>query len=201
MARYGLAIDISRCTGCDACIVACKSENSTRPGVSWIRVEEKEEGEFPRVSRSYTPRLCMQCGTMPCAEACPTGAIYRGDGGVVLVDPDRCDCGAGFCLVACPFDALSVNEGRKSYFPEPVTPQEKDAYEAHRDGAVEKCTLCHHRITAANEPACVHTCPSRALIFGDLEDQGSNLAELVARGAARPLSDQIEVDPSVFYII
>src|SRR3990172_8372071 len=80
MARYGLAIDLSRCTGCYACMIACKSENSTLPGVLWIRIEEKEEGEFPKVSKTWIPMLCMQCAEMPCAQVCPTGAITRGGG-------------------------------------------------------------------------------------------------------------------------
>ena len=75
MSRYGLAIDLSRCTGCYACIVACKSENSTLPGVSWIRIDQKEQGEFPKVTRSYVPMLCMQCSEMPCAQVCAAGAI------------------------------------------------------------------------------------------------------------------------------
>lgn len=201
MARYGLAIDLSRCTGCYACIVACKSENSTLPGVSWIRIEEKEQGEYPKVARDYVPMLCMQCGEMPCARACPTGAVTKGDGGIIFVDQESCICGdVKPCLAACPFEVLVANKGKSSYFSDYLTPHESEAYAAHRDAAVEKCTLCYPRISAGMLPACVQTCPSRAMIFGDLDDGQSELARLLSRPEAKPLREDLKIDPSVFYL-
>ncbi|MBI2988328.1 MAG: 4Fe-4S dicluster domain-containing protein [Deltaproteobacteria bacterium] len=201
MARYGLAIDLSRCTGCYACIIACKSENSTLPGVFWIRIDEKEQGEHPKVARSYTPLLCMQCGEVPCAQACPSEAISKGEGGIIFIDEERCICDAVKpCIAACPFEVLMANKGRLSYFPDYLTPHEKQAYEAHRHAVVEKCTLCHHRITAGLLPACVQTCPSQAMIFGDLDEPQGDLAQLVSRGEAKPLREDLKADPSVFYL-
>ena len=146
MTRYGLVVDVDRCTGCYACVVACKSENDTRPGVSWLRIEEEEEGAFPKVSKTFTPLMCMQCAEMPCAEDCPTGAIYRGEGGIVLVDAGTCGCGGSPCVESCPFGVMSVNRGRKSYFEDQDTIEGMAANEAHRDGVAGKCTLCHHRL-------------------------------------------------------
>jgi molybdopterin-containing oxidoreductase family iron-sulfur binding subunit len=201
MARYGLAIDLSRCTGCYACIVACKSENSTLPGVSWIRIDEQEQGEFPKVSRSYVPMLCMQCGEMPCAQVCAAGAIAQGDGGIVFIDEDRCICGdVKPCIAACPFDVLVNNQGKRSYFRDYLTPHEAEAYEAHRNAVVEKCHLCHHRVSAGLLPACVQACPTQAMIFGDLDDKQSELNRLLSTGEAKPLKDNLKVDPSVFYL-
>lgn len=199
MARYGLAIDLSRCTGCYACMIACKSENSTLPGVFWIRIEENEEGEFPKVSKTWTPMLCMQCAEMPCAQVCPTGAITRGEGGIVLIDPQSCICeGAKPCVSACPFGVLLANQGKQSYFPNYLTPYEKEAYEAHARGAVEKCDLCYHRITSGMQPSCVQACPSKAMVFGDLEDSQGALARVVAVADATRLDETL--DPSVYYL-
>ena len=201
MARYGLAIDPSRCTGCYACIIACKSENSTLPGVSWIRIEEKEEGEFPKVSKTWTPVLCMQCAEMPCEQVCPTVAITRGEGGIVLIDPQSCVCdGAGPCLSACPYGVLQVNQENRPYFRHYLTPHEKQDYEVHIQGAVEKCDLCYHRVVAGMQPSCVQACPSKAMLFGDLDERAGDLAQLVSRGQAKPLREDLKSDLSVFYI-
>jgi dimethyl sulfoxide reductase iron-sulfur subunit len=201
MARYGLVIDVARCTGCYACVVACKSENSTRPGISWIRIQEDEEGEYPQVSRSYTPLLCMQCGEMPCAKACPSRAIFIGDGGIVNIEPDKCLCCDNHpCINACPFDVLQVNKGKSSYFPDYLTPFEKEAYEIHRDGVVEKCNLCSHRIDAGQLPACVQACPSQAILFGDHDDPNCTLSKLISHRRTRDLEEELKVDPSVVYI-
>jgi len=179
--RYGLVIDPSRCTGCYACLVACKSENSTAPGVFWIRIEEKELGEYPKVSRTYIPMLCMHCGEMPCAQGCPTDAISKDATGVILIDQEKCICETTKpCIAACPF--------------------EKEAYETHPQGVVEKCDLCYHRITRDLLPACVQTCPTQAIVFGDLEERESNLARLVSGGDAEPLKSELKADPSVFYL-
>ncbi len=201
MARYGLAIDVDRCTGCYACLVACKSENSTAPGIFWIRLEQKESGEFPKVSRNYIPMLCMQCGEMPCAQGCPTGAISKDATGVILIDPEKCICETTkACIALCPFGALTANNGKRSYFLDYLTPFEKEACEAHRQGVVEKCDLCYQRITSDLLPACVQACPTQAMIFGDLEKGESNLARLVSRGDAQALNPEFKVDPSVFYL-
>ncbi len=201
MARYGLIIDVSRCTGCYACVVACKSENATRPGVSWIRLQEDEEGEYPEVSRRYTPLLCVQCRDMPCARGCPSEAIFLGDGGIVQIEPGKCPCQEAYpCIEACPFEALQVNTGKKSYFPDYLDAFEKAAYESHRTGAVEKCTLCSHRIDAGRLPACVQACPTRAMHFGDHDDPNSALAELISSGSTRNLKNELDVDPSVLYM-
>lgn len=198
MPRYGLIVDVHRCIGCYACIVACKSENHTRPGMSWIRIDVKEEGEFPRVSRTYTPVLCMQCATMPCARACPAGAIFQDQNGVVLIRAEECRCGQSLCAEACPYGAISLSQGRKFYFEE-EDPGERAAYEAHRDGAAEKCTLCSHRLKDGELPLCVQSCPTKALLFGDLDDPQSEISRLVSSGAASPYKDAQLLDVSVFY--
>ena len=199
MTRHGLVVDVSRCTGCYACVVACKAENGTRPEVSWLRIEEEEEGEFPKVSKAFTPLMCMQCTDMPCAEGCPTGAIYKGEGGIILVDADTCTCGGSPCVESCPFGVMSVNRGRKSYFEDQDTMEGMVAYEAHRDGVAEKCTLCHHRLKEGDVPFCVQACPTKALIFGDLDDQASDVSRLIQSGSALALKGDLLLDVSVFY--
>ncbi len=180
MPRYGLIVDVKRCIGCYACVVACKSENHTRPGISWISIEIEEKGEFPSVSRTYTPTLCRHCSEMPCAEACPTGAIFRNKTGIVLINDRQCGCGQSKCVEACPYGVIFINTGRKRYFEQEESPEEIALYEAHKDGIAGKCTLCRHRLEDGKRPLCVQTCPTRALLFGDLDDPESEISRLVS---------------------
>jgi molybdopterin-containing oxidoreductase family iron-sulfur binding subunit len=81
MAKYGMAIDLKRCYGCYACVMACKAENFTPPGVFWARLLKGETGEFPNTVRQALPVLCMHCDDPSCLTVCPTKATY----------PTKCD--------------------------------------------------------------------------------------------------------------
>lgn len=200
MARYGLAVDLNRCTGCYACVVACKSENSTLPGAHWIRIDEVEEGEYPKVSKTFIPMLCMQCGEAPCAHACPTGAIHQDENGIVLIDKELCICGdVKPCVRGCPFGLLSINETTVPYFKEYLTPHEKGLYEEHQNGAVEKCNLCYPRVISDLQPSCVQACPTQAMVFGDLDQPQSEISKFVSTAKAGPLRQELHLDPTVFY--
>jgi phenylacetyl-CoA:acceptor oxidoreductase subunit 1 len=94
MARYGIVVDLNRCTGCMTCVVACKQENLTRPGVWWNRVLELENESLDRIT--YLRYACMHCEDPPCVEACAVRAISKRVDGIVLIDHDRC-VGAGDC--------------------------------------------------------------------------------------------------------
>ena len=200
MSRYGLIVDVNRCIGCYACVVACKSENHTRPGIAWIRIDVEEKGEFPKVSRTYKPMLCMECSKMPCAEACPMGAIFREENGIVLINEEQCRCGQSMCAEACPYGAISINRGPNFYFEEEDNPGERAAYEVHRDGVAEKCTLCSHRLKQGTLPFCVNACPTKALLFGDLGDPESEISRLVSSGKAQPHKGDRALDVSVIYL-
>ncbi|MGC2775869.1 MAG: 4Fe-4S dicluster domain-containing protein [Bradyrhizobium sp.] len=199
-ARWGVAIDLKRCTGCQSCTVACKGENGTPPGVFWTRVLEKEEGTFPFAYKIFLPVRCNHCGAPPCVDVCPSGASYRREtDNLVLIDQDKC-IGCGSCVVACPYDARFMPESTRGYYGEQKTPYEDEAYKKWQKGAAQKCTLCVHRIDNGLEPACVETCPTKALVFGDLNDPQSEIARLVkARTNFRP-SAELGTDPSVYYL-
>jgi tetrathionate reductase subunit B len=147
--------------------VSCKAENDVPLGHFIRQTIYKDVGMYPRVARVFLPVTCQHCGDAPCIKACPCGALYKGVGGSVLVDYDRC-CGYGKCRQVCPYGAIYLD---------PVTKQ------------AVKCHNCYHRLLAGMEPACVATCPVQALHFGDLNDPGSSLS--VAMREAR--NDQVEL--------
>jgi tetrathionate reductase subunit B len=177
--RYAMVIDTRRCIGCQACSVACKTENEVPLGETRAWVEYIEKGDFPNVRRSFLPRLCNQCEKPQCVAVCPTGATYkRKEDGIVVIDADIC-IGCKYCLQACPYGMRFSN---------PET------------GTADKCDFCLHRVEKGLVPACVNTCQGRARIFGDLNDPESEVAKLVATHATTVLRPEMGTEPMVFYI-
>jgi anaerobic dimethyl sulfoxide reductase subunit B (iron-sulfur subunit) len=149
------ALDFSRCSGCYACVVACQDQNDPlTTEYSFRRVNRMEKGPFP-IPSIFISIACFHCGDAPCLMVCPTGAIFRHeDTSIVDIQRDLC-IGCHSCELACPFGA-----------PRFVS-----------DGRMAKCDLCAVRVDQGMEPACVHTCPTRALTFGDATELAQAKAE------------------------
>lgn len=199
MIRYGMVIDLDRCIGCLACSIACKVENCTGPGVFWNIVEDEEVGFYPLVKRRFIPRLCMHCENPSCVDVCPSGASYKGEDGIVLVDFDKC-IGCQDCIIACPYGVryfIAENEG---YFKIGITPYEERGFAKHRPGVVEKCTFCKDRLEQGKDPACVEVCSVKARTFGDLNNPNSEVAKLIRSRQGYQSHKDLEYNPSVYYI-
>ncbi len=198
--RWGLAVDLKRCVGCQSCTVACKVENGTPPGVFWMRVLEKEEGTYPLASKVFLPLRCNHCSNPPCVPVCPTGASYkREQDNLVLIDQNKC-IGCRACVLACPYQVRYVPTNGKGYYGEQMTPYEDVSYQKWQAETAQKCTFCVHRIDQGLEPACVQTCPPRALIFGDLNDPRSEISVLVRERSHFQPRSELGTDPSLYYL-
>lgn len=166
--HYAFYLDVNRCVGCQACAVACMDQNDLEMehGLdAWRQVFTVESGSFPDVKTNYISLSCMHCQDAPCLMACPTGAISREEHtGAVLVNSTLC-IGCHSCSLACPFGIPRFG----------------------RDGKMQKCRLCIERVGAGLEPACVRTCPTRALKFGPANE----LAGQVETRAAVKLAQAI----------
>jgi len=149
--QMGFYFDQTRCTGCYACIVACKDWHDVPPGpASWRRVIALEYGKFPDLFVAFLTTACYHCAHPACLEVCPAGAITkREQDGIVVVDEDACTA-CEICRDACPYAA----------------PQ----FGAEADARMQKCNLCLERIAEGNKPVCVEGCPMRALDAGPLEE-------------------------------
>jgi Fe-S-cluster-containing dehydrogenase component len=186
-----MLIDLRRCAGCYACVVACQMQNNTKPGVVWNKVEPCEWGEHPQAGRCYLPHACMQCDEPACVKACPTGASYQREDGITLVNYEKCIC-CEQCAVACPYGARHLNIA-KDYWFESNTASPYESFGLQRSDVVEKCIFCADLVDAGGQPACVANCPGGARSFGDIDDAQSAIAQ-AAQGALR-------VDKTGFYYI
>lgn len=175
--RYAMAVDTTRCVGCNACVLACKAENGLPADLfrDWITTEVR--GTFPDLTMEIRSERCNHCSYAPCVSVCPTGASHFAEGGVVLVDAEMCT-GCKACVASCPYDARSI----------------------HPDGHIDKCTFCLHRVERGELPACVTVCPTHALIFGDLGDPDSELVALLRSRRHKVLKPELGLEPNVFFL-
>ncbi|MBI5706064.1 MAG: 4Fe-4S dicluster domain-containing protein [Armatimonadetes bacterium] len=178
MARLAMLIDLTRCIGCDACTVACKQENGTPMDVFFARVLNIEAGKYPDAKRVYLPMLCYHCENPACLKACPNKAIFMRPDGVVLIDQDRCR-GTGACVSACPYGNIVLKAEDAWYL------NEDEAYERDfvkprlNQNVARKCTYCVQRVDVGLDPACVVACPTKARIFGDMDNPESEISTYI----------------------
>lgn len=224
MTRWGMVIDLDRCTGCGACEVACKSENNVATvtpeqadmgrAFAWMRVMTEVTGEFPNTSMRFMPRPCMQCDNPPCVQVCPVGATYINAEGIVGQIYPRC-IGCRYCANACPYTVKYFN-----WFA-PVWPAAERAHlnpdvSVRPKGVIEKCTFCHHRLQRAREdaraerrdlgegdyqPACAEICPAGAIVFGDLDNPRHRVHGLKQDPRAMRLMEELGTEPKVYYLV
>lgn len=203
MATWGMAFDLRRCIGCNACAVACKQENTLPYGVFFTKTLTETVGTYPNVSKVYIPTICNHCEDPPCERVCPTGATYVRPDGIVMVEAKDC-IGCGTCVVACPYDTRTVLH--KHHVQDGLfgggykTPFEQQGMDRFVEGTTIKCTFCHERVDGGLQPACVATCPTEARVFGDLDDPNSVLNRLIRERKGRQPLPEKNTNPRVFYI-
>lgn len=180
--KYGMVIDLEKCTGCKGCSVSCKNEHEIPPGVNFCWVyQEGPVGTYPNVHMYYLPRACMRCSEPICVKVCPTKASYLTEEGIVLIDEDRC-FGCQYCIWACPYEARFLHPGKK---------------------IVQKCNSCIHLVAMGKDPNCVVNCQGKARYFGDLNDPESQVSRVLAQNTGRVfrVKEELKVDPQVYYLL
>jgi Fe-S-cluster-containing dehydrogenase component len=221
--QWGMVIDLDRCTGCEACVVACHAENNIATvspeeaargrTMHWIHVERYWEGEYPNVRARFRPVLCQQCGAAPCEPVCPTYASYHTAEGLNAQVYNRC-IGTRYCANACPYTVRVFNWFSPAW-DKPLHLQLNPDVSVREAGVMEKCTFCTQRITAAEiharadnrelkdgdvTPACVQSCPAGAMVFGDLSDPTSQVSRLARLARGSKLLEELGTLPAITYL-
>ena len=223
MARWGMVIDLDKCTACQACVVACRQENNvpfageeqTDMGraIFWMQMIPEIEGEYPKLKARFMPRPCFHCDNPPCVRVCPVGATYKNPEGLVGQIYARC-IGCRYCTAACPYTARYFNWYTPEW-PEEMADKMNPDVSVRPKGVAEKCSFCAQRIRKAkdkaraeNRPiregevvtACAETCPSNAIYFGDLDDPRSAVATLSRSRRAFRVEEHLGTEPKVIYL-
>ncbi len=227
--KWGMTIDLDRCNGCSACVVACYAENNlpvvgkmrTAIGreMSWLRMERYIEGKGDEYETRFTPMLCQQCGNAGCETVCPVYATYHNPEGLNAMVYNRC-VGTRYCSNNCAYKVRRFNWFDYE-FPAPLDQQLNSTITTREVGVMEKCTFCVQRINNAKHDAnnlgrdledgevmtaCQQTCPTKAITFGNLMDPESKVAKQALRNDQENRDRQYEVlaelnyKPSITYL-
>lgn len=223
MVRWAMVIDLEKCSGCQACGVACAAENNAPLGspqeagmgrlIRWLQMLPRMEGEYPHVRAEVIPMMCFQCERPPCTYVCPVAATYKNPQGIVAQVYWRC-IGCRYCVNACPFTLKWFNWFQPRW-PAAMAEATNPDVSLRDKGVTEKCTFCHHRLQQAKDraraegrplrpedyrPACVEACPQDALTFGDLDDPESDVARLARSPRAFRLLEELGTQPKVYFL-
>ncbi|MCL5611364.1 MAG: 4Fe-4S dicluster domain-containing protein [Chloroflexi bacterium] len=222
--KWGMVIDQDMCTGCQACVAACVMENNISfvgeddlaygRGMHWIRIERFWQGDFPKVSSSFQPMLCQQCGHAPCEPVCPVYASVQSAAEEINLQVyNRC-VGTRYCANNCPYQVRTFN-WRDYTRPEPLNNQLNPDVTVRRMGVMEKCTFCIQRINAVEDkaasenrqikdgemvPACAQACPAYAITFGRIDDPNSKVSQKARDGRGFMALEELGTLPRVTYL-
>ncbi|MBW1993797.1 MAG: 4Fe-4S dicluster domain-containing protein [Deltaproteobacteria bacterium] len=220
--RWAMVVDLDRCIGCGACTAACYAENNigivgqqqmvNGREMSWLSVERYQDPHH-MAKITFLPLPCQHCDNAPCESVCPVYAPHHSKEGINNQIYNRC-IGTRFCAQNCPYKVRRFNWFAWDW-PKPMNLQLNPDVTVRSKGVMEKCSFCIQRIKVAHSnaknetrmirdgeviPACVQTCPTDALCFGNLMDNKSRVRMLAAEPRAYQIMGYLNTKPAVIYL-
>jgi molybdopterin-containing oxidoreductase family iron-sulfur binding subunit len=202
--KFVMVIDLAKCKNARACVEKCQKGHHLDFHEEFIKIQLLQNNE--ESDPYWFPKPCFHCDEPPCVTVCPTGATFKRDDGIVLVDCDRC-IGCKFCITSCPYSARQFNWGHKDHFEDKSMPYSPETGYPGIEGTVMKCDFCPDLLRQGELPYCVSGCPMGVIYFGDKnEDMVTNGEETVRfselindRGGYRFL-EHLGTKPNVYYL-
>lgn len=221
--KWGMLIDLSKCIGCNSCVLSCQFENNipivgkdeVQKGriMHWVKIDRFDAKDNSEIY--FEPMLCQHCENAPCESVCPVGATSHSPEGINEMTYNRC-IGARFCMVNCPYNVRKFNY--ENYYEKVRSPLENmlnPVITVRMRGIAEKCTFCVHRINEMRieskikglkfipdgiiKTACQEACPTEAIIFGDLNDKESKISKIMKENEVFHKLEFLNTKPSVAY--
>ncbi len=201
--KFVMVIDLSKCRNARACVDSCQKAHNLLPDQEFMKIQlmqDTDEG-----TPYWFPKPCYHCEYPPCVKVCPTGATFKRDDNIVLIDNEKC-IGCKFCVTSCPYSARIFNwkpdpsyDSDQPYSPETSTPGQV--------GTVSKCDFCPDMLREGKLPHCVSSCPMGVIYFGDANEDivtnGSEtlrFSELIKDGGAYQHLEELGTKPNVYYL-
>ncbi|HEX7296097.1 MAG TPA: 4Fe-4S dicluster domain-containing protein, partial [Pyrinomonadaceae bacterium] len=222
--KWGVAVDLNACVGCNACVISCQGENNipvvgkdevrNRREMHWIRIDRYFEGDRENPKTNYQPVMCSQCDNASCESVCPVLATVHSSEGLNMQVYNRC-VGTRYCENNCPTKVRRFNWFNYPHKDAVANLALNPDVTVRTRGVMEKCSFCVQRIEevkikARNEgrpiqdgeiqPACAQSCPTNAIIFGDLTDVNSRVAQLKKNERNYTLLDELNLRPALSYL-